>query len=109
MVHVWKENTKSEKFLVPDIAKALGRSEGSVTGYFTNRGISTKKGLTVEQVYEYVNYVIFGPGSREGEYTGIHWDRVARLRELLENRYHVIIEEAEDYESKPEVEAEENE
>lgn len=109
MVIVKKENTKSEKFMVPDIAKALGRSEGSVTGYFTNRGITTKKGLTVEQVYEYVNYVIFGPGSREGEYTGIHWDRVARLRSLLENRYHVVIEETEETEDEPGEEAEENE
>lgn len=78
MIKIRKVEQKQEKrYRVIDIAKATGLSEGAVTGFFSNRKISTKSGLTIQQINQMLN------GARRGP--GINWDNVSEIRqELLE-------------------------
>lgn len=79
---------QAKRYRVIDVAKALALSEGAVSGYFNNRGISTKAGLTIEQLYELCK------GRRRGD---IRWNDVKEIREELLTRYGVeIIESNED-------------
>ncbi len=79
MITIRQLDKKPEKkYYVPDIAKATGLSEGSVTGYFVNRKISTKNGLTIEQIE-----AVCRASKRSGERTGIHWDTVQEIRTRL--------------------------
>ena len=82
----FNEKQADKKYRLIDVAKALGLSEGAVKGYFTNRKISTKSGLTLEQIYEVVK------GNRRG--SGIRWDEVKEIRRRLLERYGVeVVEE----------------
>lgn len=40
------------KWTVTEVSQASGLSEGAISGYFYNRGISTKKGLNIYQILE---------------------------------------------------------
>ena len=40
---------------VTEVSQASGLSEGTISGYFSNRGISTKGGLTLNQVLEVIS------------------------------------------------------
>lgn len=44
-----------EKWTVTEVSQATGLSEGAISGYFSNRGIRTKGGLTLLQVLEVLN------------------------------------------------------
>lgn len=43
------------KWTVTEVSQASGLSEGAISGYFSNRGISTKKGLNLFQILEVLN------------------------------------------------------
>lgn len=43
------------KWTVTEVSQASGLSEGAISGYFNNRGISTKKGLNLYQILEVIN------------------------------------------------------
>lgn len=40
------------KWTVAEVAQASGLSEGAISGYFSNRGITTKNGLNLSQILE---------------------------------------------------------
>lgn len=40
------------KWTVTEVAQASGLSEGAISGYFSNRGITTKNGLNLSQILE---------------------------------------------------------
>ena len=40
---------------VTEVSQATGASEGAISGYFSNRGITTKGGLTLSQILEFLN------------------------------------------------------
>ena len=43
------------KWTVTEVSQATGLSEGAISGYFSNRGITTKKGLTLTQILEVIH------------------------------------------------------
>lgn len=49
MKFVKKEN-EGTRYFVPEIAQAIGLSEGTIRGYFSNSGISTADGLTLDDI-----------------------------------------------------------
>jgi len=78
------EHDKPEKrYRVVDVAKATGLSEGQVQGYFANRDISTKSGLTLEQIEVMALSAKRGPG--------INWDDVKEIRTRLDKERGVTI------------------
>ena len=40
------------KWTVTEVSQASGLSEGAISGYFSNRGITTKNGLDLSQILE---------------------------------------------------------
>ena len=74
-----------KKYKVTDVAQAIGRTEGSISGYFSNRGISTKNGITLDQIEELLYARTRGDG--------IHWDIVDEIRKRLAERGYEIVEE----------------
>ncbi len=78
MIKIRELEKKPEKrYRVIDIAKATGLSEGQVTGFFSNRKVSVKSGLTIEQVEQVLR------GARRGP--GINWEDVKQIRERLKD------------------------
>lgn len=41
-----------KKWSVTEVSQASGLSEGAISGYFSNRNVSTKKGLNLKQILE---------------------------------------------------------
>ena len=82
-----KKNPAHEKpeprYRVVDVAKATGLSEGQVNGYFANRKVSTKNGLTLEQIE------LVALSSKRGP--GIQWDAVKEIRTRLEKERGITI------------------
>lgn len=57
MRFVKKEEREERRYFVPEIAQAIGLSEGTIRGYFTNKSTkrpkkSTKDGLTLDEIVE---------------------------------------------------------
>lgn len=78
------DHDKPEKrYRIIDVAKATGLSEGQVQGYFSNRDISTKAGLTLEQIEAMALSGKRGPG--------INWKDVQEIRTRLDQERGVII------------------
>ena len=75
------------RYRVPEVAKALGLSEGAVNGYFANRNISAKNGLTLEQIE------LVATSPKRG---GIKWDEVVEIRTRLENERGITIIQEDD-------------
>lgn len=75
-----------KKYKVATVAQVLGRSEGSISGYFSNKGISTKGGITADQVEDYL------AASEKWRNTGaIDWDEAALLeKELARDGYKIV-------------------
>ena len=79
-----------KKYRVIEVAKALGLSEGQVMGYFSNRGISAKNGLTLEQIETVAFATTRG--------SGVRWEDVKDIRERLSNERGVeITKDPEDF------------
>ena len=81
------EQKPVKTYRVIDVAKALGVSENSVYGYFNNRKVSVKNGVTIEQVAELATWRAL---SKERK-TDIRWDEVAEMREILNEKYGIEI------------------
>ena len=77
------EQKPVKTYRVIDVAKALGVSENSVYGYFNNRKVSVKNGVTIEQVAECATHHAL---SKERK-TEINWNEVAEMREILNEKY----------------------
>ena len=68
----------AELFSVATVSQAIGRSEGSISAYFSNKGITTKGGLTIDQIIEAME------APQRGQ--AIDWDGVRRIEQLLRDR-----------------------
>lgn len=86
MKFVKKEKTEP-RYFVPEIAQAIGLSEGTVHAYFKSpkRSKSTKDGLTLDEICA----VLERPRTR-GD--GIDWSAVLEIRERLINEKGYVIE-----------------
>lgn len=67
-----------EKWTVTEVSQAIGLSEGAISGYFSNRGISTKKGLTLYQILEVMHSPRRNHGVNDTE-------KVEKLVRILQN------------------------
>ena len=74
-----QKKVDAKRYSVATVAQAVGRSEGSISGYFSNRGISTKGGITIAQVDEYLQAPIRG--------AIINWEKDEELRQRLRDEY----------------------
>jgi hypothetical protein len=70
--------THEKKYKVATVAQAIGRSEGSICGYFSNRGVATKGGITMDQI----EAVLVSPARGNA----IDWKEVGEIRKNLEER-----------------------
>ena len=76
---------KDEKrYSVATVAQAIGRSEGAISGYFSNRGIPTKGGLTMAQIDEFLDAPMRGKI--------IDWNGVDEIRRRLHDEFGHIVE-----------------
>lgn len=91
MKFIKKEKTEP-KYFVPEIAQAIGVSEGTVRGYFMNKSSkrpnkSTKEGLTLDDIVAVI----------EREHTrgdGIDFNIVAEIRQrLIHEKGYAVIED----------------
>lgn len=82
-----KAPTAEKRYRVPDVAKATGLSEGQVSGFFNNRGETTKDGLTLDQIDEVC---------RNTSRTVIRWKTVEEIRTRLMNERGIEIIEQDD-------------
>ena len=82
-----KAPTAERRYRVPDVAKAIGLSEGQVSGFFNNRGETTKDGLTMDQIEEVC---------RNSSRTVIRWKTVEEIRNRLLNERGIEIIEQDD-------------
>ena len=70
-----------KRYRVVDVATALGISQNSIYGFFNNDDISTKGGLTIEQIMALARYYANAKPRR----TNIRWDMVREIRETLKD------------------------
>lgn len=82
------ERKPEERYRVIDVAKATGLSEGQVMGYFSNRNISVKAGITIEQITQMIH------GNKRGP--GINWEKITEIRKRLLDESGIQIIEDED-------------
>lgn len=83
LIKVKKVDGEERKYKVQVVSQTIGLSEGAITGYFSNKGISVKDGITAQQVIDVVN------GRRRGD--GIDWDAVEALTaELASLGYEIV-------------------
>ena len=80
-----KQKEPEKRYSVATVAKATGKSESSVFTYFSNRGISVKNGITLDQTAEVCR------AKTRGQI--INCDDVRELRERLEEKHGIIIAE----------------
>lgn len=57
MIRTENVREREKRYRIPDVARAIGFSEGSINSYFGNRGVGTKGGLTLDQIVEYLGYI----------------------------------------------------
>lgn len=57
------------KWTVTEVSQATGLSEGTISGYFNGRNITTKKGLTLAQVLEVIHAPKRDHGTNNSEKT----------------------------------------
>ena len=55
------------KWTVTEVSQATGISEGAISGYFSNRNITTKKGLTLSQILEVIHAPRRNHGTNDSE------------------------------------------
>lgn len=88
MIIIHKKAPQAERrYRVVDVAKATGLSEGQVSGYFNNRSMTTKDGLTLDQIEEVC---------RDAKRSVIRWKAVEEIRSRLLNERGIEIVEKED-------------
>lgn len=73
------QKAPEKRYSVATVAQAIGRSEGSITGYFSNRDISVKNGITISQIAE------VALSKKRGEI--INWEDIPEIRDRLEKEH----------------------
>lgn len=86
MISIIKNNAvvTEEKFSVATVSQAIGRSEGSISAYFSNKGESTKGGITIRQVVEVLESPVRGQI--------IDWKGVDKIRKQLVHYGYEVVE-----------------
>ena len=86
-----KKEVSTKKYSIQTVAQAIGVSEGAIAGYFKNKGIQTKGGLTLEQISEVIMARI--RGRIRGN--AINWADVAEIRVRLIDEFGIRCEQVE--------------
>lgn len=83
MINITRVQKAPEKrYSVATVSQAIGRSESSINGYFSNRHISVKKGITLQQIVEYLDHVTKPDGTGvRGD--AIDWNGAQEIRSEL--------------------------
>ena len=88
MITITKLQKAPEKrYSVATVAQAIGRSEGSITGYFSNRDISVKNGITISQIAE------VALSEKRGKI--INWEDIPEIRERLAKEHGILVTDEE--------------
>lgn len=77
-------NKEEPLYSVATVAQAISRSEGSISGYFSNKGISTKGGITLAQVAEVMESPVRGKI--------IDPDKIQEIHRRLHDEYGYTVE-----------------
>lgn len=75
-------------YTVPTVCQAIGKSENSIYAYFSNNGISTKGGISMEQIVEVIGANVRG--------NSIDWEGVKEIRKRLLEEYGLLVTEEEE-------------
>lgn len=84
------DDKKERVYSVPTVCQAIGKSENSIYAYFSNKGVSTKNGLTMDQIVE-----VIGARTRGNS---IDWVGVKEIRKRLLDEYGLLVSEEEETE-----------
>lgn len=84
MAVVFRESKFDRKYLIKNVTHAIGVSESSLTAYFNNRKVSVSKGITIDQIYDFIR-------NNEIAFNGIDWDDVNEIEKLLNELYGISI------------------
>jgi len=91
MIIIKKAEKDSEKrYNVATVSQAIGRSEGSISGFFSNRRITTKGGITLSQIVDVIESDVRGKV--------INWKDVEEIRNRLKVEKGYEITEIPDHE-----------
>lgn len=71
------------RYSVTDASQATGISENSIYGYFSNRGVTTRGGLTLDQIAEACL------AKKRG--SGIDWDKVHEIERRLDQEKGILV------------------
>jgi hypothetical protein len=82
MRFVRKRSIDEKKYKVATVTQAIGRTEGSITGYFSSKNVSIKEGITMDQIEELLAAPTRG--------NPIDWNGVKEIRKNLEARGYEI-------------------
>lgn len=80
---------KEKRYNIPTVAKAIGKTEGAISGFFSNKHISTREGITLKQIADVCR------GRTRG--ATVKWGDVKEIRTLLLDEHGIeIVDEEED-------------
>lgn len=82
MKFVRKRSADEKKYKVATVAQAIGKTEGSITGYLSNKKVSVKEGITMDLIEELLAAPARG--------NSIDWNGVKEIRKNLEARGYEI-------------------
>lgn len=86
------EEKKDEKrYDVGTVAHILGETDSAVSTYFSNRKRTTRGGVTLEKIVEFIEWRT--DGHRRGN--GIKWEQIPEIKQRLRDEYGICIEETE--------------
>lgn len=91
-----KAEKEEKKYFVPEIAQAVGLSEGTIHGFFKNSGRkrSTKDGLTIDEIDDVLQ-------RKRTRGDGIDFEAVAEIRRrLIHEKGYTLINDEESAEMK---------
>lgn len=96
---VKKEKTEP-KYFVPEIAQAIGKSEGTIRGYFMNKSKerpnkSTKNGLTLKDIVKVIER-----DRTRGD--GINFNVVREIQQRLADEYGYILDYSDEADTRKE-------
>lgn len=85
-------NNRERKYSVQVVSQAIGLSEGQVSGYFNNKGISVTGGLTAKQVADLIEH----RDDCGRKFKEIDWNAVDSLKVELEALGWEVVDTEED-------------
>lgn len=85
MIRIVEEGRRNDtkRYNIATVAKATGKTEGSIQGYFSNKKIGTRAGITIGQIAEVCR-------SRTRGQT-VKWEQVNEIRARLREEYGIRI------------------